>query len=218
MPVATKRRQTNTTVRIREASERLEILERAGCRIENHHRIPLEPLQSEDNYTGIPAMTSILFICSGNIFRSMVAEYALKSLLGSSSSYIVGSAGIEALPATIHPLILDHLLTKGSDPSNHVQRKLTQNLLDEVTLPVAMGLNHHEFIRQHFNRDVLLFNEICFQTREPILDLHEAIPDWQRNLDAAHEYVISVIDYIWDTMPIFLATLPERERRAREQT
>jgi protein-tyrosine phosphatase len=163
-------------------------------------------------------MTSILFICSGNIFRSMVAEYALKSLLGSSSPYIVGSAGIEALPATIHPLILDYLLTKGSDASNHMQRKLTQNLLDEVTLPVAMGLNHHEFIRQHFNRDVLLFNEICFQTREPILDLHEAIPDWQRNLDAAHEYVISVIDYIWDTMPIFLATLPERERHSREQT
>jgi protein-tyrosine phosphatase len=163
-------------------------------------------------------MTSILFICSGNIFRSMVAEYALKSLLGPSSPYIVGSAGIEALSATIHPLILDRLLMKGSDPSNHVQRKLTQDLLDKVTLPVAMGLNHHEFIRQHFNRDVRLFNEVCFQTREPILDLHEAIPDWQRNLDAAHEYVISVIDYIWDTMPIFLSTLPECERHSREQT
>jgi protein-tyrosine phosphatase len=163
-------------------------------------------------------MTSILFICSGNIFRSMVAEYALKSLLGPSSPYIVGSAGTEALPATIHPLILDHLLTKGSDPSNHRQRKLTQNLLDEVTLPVAMGLNHSEFIRQHFNRDVLLFNEVCFQTREPILDLHEAIPDWQLNLGASREYVLSVIDCIWSTMPIFLATLPERERHSREQT
>jgi protein-tyrosine phosphatase len=163
-------------------------------------------------------MTSILFICSGNIFRSMVAEYALKSLLGHSSPYIVGSAGIEALPATIHPVILDRLLTRGSDPSNHVQRKLTQDLLDEVTLPVAMGLNHHEFIRQHFNRDILLFNEICFQKRESILDLHEAIPDWQRNLDAAHEYVISAIDYIWDAMPTFLTTLPERERRSPEQT
>jgi len=43
-------------------------------------------------------LKSILFICSGNIFRSMVAEYALKSLLGPSSPYIVGSAGIEAFP------------------------------------------------------------------------------------------------------------------------
>lgn len=163
-------------------------------------------------------MTSILFICNGNIFRSMVAEYALKSLLGPSSPYIVGSAGIEALPATIHPLILDRLLTKGSDPSKHVPRKLTQDLLDKVTVPVAMGLNHHEFIRQHFNRDVRLFNEVCFQKREPILDLHEAIPDWELHLGASCDYVISVIDYIWSTMPVFLATLLECERRAREQT
>lgn len=157
-------------------------------------------------------MTSILFICSGNIFRSMVAEYALKSLLGPSSPYIVGSAGTEALPQHIHPLIRERLMARGSDPSNHIARKLTQELLDEVTLPVAMGLNHRDCIRQRFNREVRLFNEICFQKCEPILDLHEAIPDWQVNLEASRDYVLSVIDYIWNTMPIFLASLPERER------
>jgi protein-tyrosine-phosphatase len=162
-------------------------------------------------------MPSILFICSGNIFRSMVAEYALKSLLGPTSPYIVGSAGIEALPAAIHPVIAGHLLTKGSDPSKHVQRKLSQELLNEVTLPVAMGLNHSDFIRQHFNRDVRLFNEICFQKREPILDLHEAIPDWQLNLVASRDYVISVIDYIWSTMPIFLATLSDMDHTPKNR-
>ena len=139
----------------------------------------------------------------------MVAEYALKSLLGPTSPYIVGSAGIEALPAAIHPVIADYLLAKGSDLSNHVPRKLSRDLLDEATLAVAMGLNHSEFIRQHFNRDVRLFNEICFPKREPILDLHEAIPDWQLNLVASRDYVVSVIDYIWDTMPIFLSTLSD---------
>jgi len=133
-------------------------------------------------------------------------------LLGHSSSYIVGSAGTEALPQRIHPLILDRLLTKGSDPSKHMQRKLSRELLEEVSLPVAMALNHREFIRQTFNRDVRLFNEICFQKCEPILDLHEASPDWQCNLSASRDYVISVIDYIWNAMPIFLATLPECER------
>ncbi|MEP6888841.1 MAG: hypothetical protein ABI945_11055 [Nitrospirales bacterium] len=162
-------------------------------------------------------MTSILFICSGNIFRSMVAEYALKSLLGPSSPYIVGSAGTEALPQHIHPLIRERLLVRGSDPSNHIQRKLTQELLNGVTLPVAMGLNHRDCIRQNFNRDVRLFNEICFQKCEPILDLHEAIPDWQVNLEASRDYVLSVIDYIWRTMPIFLASLPERERHRQDR-
>ncbi len=108
-------------------------------------------------------------------------------------------------------------MAKGSDPSGHIQRKLTQALLDEVALPVAMWLNHHEFIRQTFNQDVRLFNEICFQKREPILDLHEAIPDRQANLGASRDYVLSVVDYIWSTMPIFLASLPERERHRQDQ-
>ena len=67
----------------------------------------------------------------------MVAEYALKSLLGPASSYIVGSAGTEALPQPIHPFIRDRLIARGSDPSTHIQRKLTQDLLDGVTLPAA---------------------------------------------------------------------------------
>ncbi len=51
-------------------------------------------------------MTSILFVCSGNIFRSLVAEYALKAQLGSRVGYLIGSAGIEALPQEIHPVVL----------------------------------------------------------------------------------------------------------------
>ncbi len=163
-------------------------------------------------------MTSILFICSGNIFRSMVAEYALKSLLGPSSPYIVGSAGIEALPQPIHPLIRERLMAKGSDASQHIQRKLTRELLDRATLPIAMGLNHRDCIRQRFNRDVRLFNEMCFGTCEPILDLHEAIPEWQVNLEASRDYLLSVIDYIWSMMPIFLASLPECQRDRQDQS
>lgn len=160
-------------------------------------------------------MTSILFICSGNIFRSMVAEYALKSLLGPSSPYIVGSAGTEARPQAVHPFIRERLLAKGIDPGLHVQRRLTRELLDGTTLPVAMGLDHRESIRQTFHRDVRLFNDICFQTCDPILDLHEAIPDWQHNHEASRDYVISVIEYLWTTMPTFLARLPKAEPHRR---
>lgn len=39
---------------------------------------------------------SILFVCTGNIFRSLVAEYALKRYLGPQGLYCVGSARIEA--------------------------------------------------------------------------------------------------------------------------
>ncbi len=152
---------------------------------------------------------TILFICTGNIFRSVAAEFALKAALGSASGYVVGSAGIQAAPETIHPLIRDYLRMKGADPSRHVQRRLTRELLDSAALPLAMGLNHRDFIRNHFERDVLLFNEACYEKPEPVLDVHEAIPDWETNREAGMVYARSVIDHIWNAIPALLERMPK---------
>lgn len=151
---------------------------------------------------------SILFICTGNIFRSLVAEYALKARLGPGFGYLVGSAGIEAVPQAMPPLICDRLRERGADPSSHVQRKLTRGLLDRADLAVAMGVDHRDFIRRHFDREALLFNQVCYQKEESVLDIHEAIPDWPTNLEAARDYALSVVDYIWEAMPAFLARIP----------
>ena len=153
-------------------------------------------------------MKSILFICTGNVFRSLVAEYAMKAWLGTDPGYVIGSSGIEALPQPVHPLVRGRLLEKGADPSPHVPRKLTQGLLHGSDVPVAMGLDHREFIRKHFHRDVLLFNQICYQVEEPILDVHEAMPNLPACPEATRNYVVSVIDYIWNAMPAFLARMP----------
>jgi protein-tyrosine phosphatase len=153
-------------------------------------------------------MKTVLFICTGNVFRSMVAEYALKTHLGPEAGLVVGSAGTEAVPAELHPLIRDYLVAKGADPSKHAQRKLTAELLECADLPVAMGLNHREFIRRHFSREVRLFNEICYAKMEPVLDVQEAIPDWEQNQEAAYRYALSVIDYIWAATPALIAKLP----------
>ena len=153
-------------------------------------------------------MKSILFICTGNVFSSVAAEYALKTRLGSGSALIIGSAGIEARPQPLHPMILEYLRAKGADPSRHVQRKLTRELLESVDLAVAMGFDHRDFIRERFGRDVLLFNQVCYQREEPVLDVYEAMPDWASNMDAARAYVQSVVDHIWDAAPALLARLP----------
>lgn len=151
---------------------------------------------------------SILFICTGNVFRSVAAEHALKARLGPDSTLIVGSAGIEARPQPLHPMILDYLYAKGADPSTHVQRKLTRELLESVDLAVAMGFDHRDFIREQFGRDVLLFNQVCYQREEPVLDVHEVMPDWQSNMDATRAYVQAVVDHIWDATPALLSRLP----------
>jgi protein-tyrosine phosphatase len=158
-------------------------------------------------------MQSVLFICTGNVFRSLVAEHALKALIGSDVGYTVNSAGIEALPQAVHPLIRERLRLKGCDLVTHEPRKLSRDLLDKTTLPVAMGFNHQDFLRETFNREVRLFNEVCFQKREPILDLHEALPNWQSDLKASRAYVLSVIEYIFTAMPAFVTALHALERR-----
>jgi protein-tyrosine phosphatase len=137
-----------------------------------------------------------------------VAEYAVRAQFGSESQYLVGSAGIEAKPQAIHPVIRARLIQKGVDPSAHVQRKLTQEVIERVDLIIAMGQDHREFIQRRFGRRVPLFNEVSFGRETPILDLHEALPDWERDLERARDYAESVVDHIWDAAPALVARLP----------
>jgi protein-tyrosine phosphatase len=139
----------------------------------------------------------------------MAAEYALRTQLGQHSSYRVESAGIEAKPKAIHPVISKRLIQKGTDPSAHMPQRLTKQLIDRNNLIIAMGLGHREFIHNEFGLIVPLFNEVSFGEETPILDLHEALPDWERDIDEARAYVESVIDHIWDSVPTLIARLPQ---------
>lgn len=160
-------------------------------------------------------MQSILFVCTGNVFRSMAAEYALRTQLGQQSSYRVESAGIEAKTKTIHPIITNRLIQKGSNPSAHIPQKLTKELIGRNDLIIAMGLGHREFIHKQFGLKVPLFNEVSFGEEIPILDLHEALPHWERDIDEARAYVESVIDHIWESVPALIARLPHFPGRQR---
>jgi protein-tyrosine-phosphatase len=70
-------------------------------------------------------MPSILFVCTGNIFRSMTAEYALKAMLDPRSLVRVSSAGTVALSQEMHPDVRAYLMQRGVDPSHHQQRRVS---------------------------------------------------------------------------------------------
>lgn len=150
---------------------------------------------------------SILFICTGNIFRSVTAEYALKAALGRDPRYEVGSAGIEAIPQAMAPEVRALLRRRGIDPGGHRQRKLSAELLDTAHLPVAMGLDHREYIKQHFGRELVLFNQVCFDREEGLLDTWEAVPDFDRNPQGRRDYLAWVVDYLCSSMPEFIANM-----------
>ena len=150
---------------------------------------------------------SILFVCTGNIFRSVVAEHATKLQQGPNNLCLVGSAGIEAKPQPVHPWIQHCLRQKGVDVSKHVQRKLTRELMEATDLVVAMSRDHQTFIREEFGAEVPLFRQICCGRDEPILDLHEVHPNWEQDLNLARNYVSSVIDIIWADVRSLLSRL-----------
>jgi len=146
-------------------------------------------------------------VCTGNIFRSVTAEYALKARLGADTSCIASSAGIETKPQLLHEWVRTRLCEKGADPTRHVQRQLTKELVEAADLVIAMGRNHQIFVQEKFGRDAPLFNQMCLGHDEPILDLHEVMPDWETDPKRARAYVWSVIDVIWATAPALLSRL-----------
>ena len=152
-------------------------------------------------------LQSVLFVCTGNIFRSVAAEYALKAGLGVGTSCIVSSAGIAVKPQSVHDWVQTRLREKGADLTTHVQRQLTRELVEAADLVVAMGRDHQVFVREQFGRDVPLFNQVCLGHDQPILDLHEAIPDWETDPERGRSYVWTVIDLIWSSAPALLSHL-----------
>lgn len=149
----------------------------------------------------------ILFVCTGNVFRSLVAEYAFGAQ-ADQGMYRASSAGIAVVPQSVHPRIREHLQAKGVDPSGHVPRPLTQELLDTEDLVVAMADDHRAYLWHHYHLRVPLFQEICSHRAESVLDVHEVVPAWRTDPDAAFAYAASVIEFIWNAMPAFLDRMP----------
>jgi protein-tyrosine phosphatase len=147
-------------------------------------------------------MRRILFVCTGNIFRSLTAEYALRDVLGARSDILVASAGTEDFPHVVHPYVRDYLLARGLNVSGHRRRTLTAQILQEPALVIAMSTEHRTILAEHFNRrDVPLFTEACGLPGEPLPDVDEVVRDHETNPVAAYAHVRMIIDRIIQLTP-----------------
>jgi protein-tyrosine phosphatase len=142
-----------------------------------------------------------LFVCTGNIFRSLTADLALRRALAARSEIHVSSAGTDDYPHLVRPYTAGYLLQKGYDASSHRRRTLTQAIMDESQLVVAMSTDHQAFIRARFERQVPLFLEVCGQRADWLPDIEDVIPDWQTNRPAVEAHVRATIDRIVELTP-----------------
>lgn len=143
----------------------------------------------------------LIFVCTGNIFRSLTADVALRRLLAQRADVHVSSAGTDDYPHVVRPYTRGYLLEKGFDVSAHQRRTLTQEILAQSHLVIAMSTDHQSFIRERFGIDVPLYLEVCGQGAEWLPDIEDVIPDYLTNRPAVEAHVRSTIDRIVELAP-----------------
>jgi protein-tyrosine phosphatase len=148
-------------------------------------------------------VSRVLFVCTGNIFRSLTAEYALRAeLQRADGEVIVESAGTEDYPHVVAPLVADYLLSRGLDVSAHRRRTLTQQMLDTPGLVIAMSNDHIVSLRERFGYTrAPLFTAACGLSGQPLPDVEEAVADHATNPEAVAAHVRATIDRIIELTP-----------------
>jgi len=140
----------------------------------------------------------IVFVCTGNIFRSLTAEYALRREL---PALAVSSAGTDDYPHVVRPNVRDYLLAKGLDVRAHRRRTVTPEILASAELVVAMSTDHQRFLRDKFGLAAPVFLEACGGPSEPLPDIEEVVLDYRTNSAAVDAHVRKTIDTIIELTP-----------------
>jgi protein-tyrosine phosphatase len=151
----------------------------------------------------------VLFVCTGNIFRSLTAEYALRRELGAQSALVVASAGTDDYPHVVRDNVRNYLLAKGLDIRAHRRRTLTAEILEGSELVIAMSTDHQRFIHERFGLRAPVFLEACGGACEALPDIEDVVLDYRTNAAAVDAHVRKTIDLIIEQTPRLVRRLQE---------
>ena len=152
-------------------------------------------------------MKRVLFVCTGNIFRSLTAERGLRHALRDRADIHVSSAGTVDYPHVVTPNVRAYLMSKGIDVSGHRRRTLTEAILRESQLVIAMSVDHRDYLRDRFGHPARLFLEACGEPGEALPDVEEVVLDYLTNAVAVDAHVRATIDRILSLTPRLAARL-----------
>jgi protein-tyrosine phosphatase len=152
-------------------------------------------------------MKRVLFVCTGNIFRSLTAELGLRHALNARAGLHVSSAGTADFPYVVRPSVREYLGVKGFDASRHQRRTLTAALVAESHLVIAMSTDHRTHLRERFGHDAPLFLQACGEAAEALPDIEDVVADYETNAAAVEAHVRATIDRILELSPRLAARL-----------
>lgn len=94
---------------------------------------------------------NILFVCSGNVSRSFLAEKLLESEIKAREIHniSVSSAGLFAYPGNPpDPRVVEHLLQKGISAQGHVARQVSKEDVEWADHILVMEREHVRILRE----------------------------------------------------------------------
>lgn len=140
----------------------------------------------------------------------MSAEYLAKKHLEKigMEAINISSAGTEANIQPAHPTTVERLNHYGCDPSSHIQRKISKEILEEQDLIICMGNNHRKIV-EDMGFDCMLFNEIAFDTSTDVPDIEEFLAPGYTEQQKS-DYIIKTIDYIHNAVPTLIEHIVQK--------
>jgi histidine triad (HIT) family protein len=141
----------------------------------------------------------ILFVCSGNTFRSASADHALRRAMKGIKDISISSAGTRARGTHVDPPVDKSLRRLGYDPSSHISRKITKKIATDADLIIAMAKEHQDFIKENYGIYSPLFNEIALDKNTSIPDVEEVVDPSDKK--AVYSYVDKTVRYICKNIP-----------------
>ncbi len=155
----------------------------------------------------------VLFVCTGNIFRSLSAERLLIKYIQENNivRYEVHSAGTVAKIEPVDTKTKESLKRHGIDVSDHKQTKLSKELLEKCDVVIAMADYHINFMKNEFNYNkAVLFNELANGKKENVDDVNDVIKDYLSNRSKTESHIKLTVDYISKNISRVFGKIEER--------
>ena len=144
-------------------------------------------------------MYKILFICTDNVGRSLTAKYLFEDWLRKNGrdDISVSSAGINAT-SDISAFSMDHigkLEDMGIEVVGYTRTQVTYEIIAEHDLTMAMDMDEQLWVREKFNIEIPLYNEIYKNEKTPVLI---TVPGMTETIS---ERLLKMVDYIAESIP-----------------
>ena len=149
----------------------------------------------------------ILFVCTDNNGRSVVAEYSLRRYLVNKeiTGVEVSSCGTNA-NSDLNGFSFAHLdvLKKlGMDASDHKRTQLTEGMIVNADWVIVFDHKQQKYLKANFGCDAELFDHICFAR-----DTEVTFSGFGKSKD---ENAVALAHHINDAIPVFYQIVIAKE-------